>query len=188
MKKFAALFVASAAFTALSASAAQAQTTCPDGAGPFATGATVCTRSVSLSTTVNDILLLTVSATTASLGNPTSANYGPASSYATGATPLVVAITPNVKVVANRGFQVSIAAGAAAFGPGTVGKPASDVQWGQTGPSGTFLGLTTAGAPVMSGTGTPDTNVNLTFQSRWAFERDVPGLYTLAVTLTLAAN
>ena len=189
MKKFAALFVASAAFTALSASAVQAQTTCPDGAGPFATGATVCTRSVSLSTTVADILLLTVSATTASLGNPTSANYGPqaAGAYLT-TTPLVVAITPNVKVVANRGFQVSIAAGAAAFGPGTVGKPASDVQWGQTGPSGTFLGLTTAGAPVMSGTGTPDTNVNLTFQSRWAFERDVPGLYTLAVTLTLAAN
>ena len=188
MKKFAALFVASAAFTALSASAAQAQTTCPDGVGTFSTGATACTRSVSLSTTVADILLLTVSATTASLGNPTSANYGPAASYATGAAPLVAAISPNVKVVANKAFQVSIAATTSTFGPGTVAKPASDVQWGQAGTSGTFLGLTTAGAAVMSGTGTPDTNVNLTFQSRWAFERDVPGTYTLLVTLTLAAN
>ncbi len=190
MKKFAALFVASAAFTALSASAAQAQTTsCPDGVGNRTAGVSACVHTHTLSTTVNDILLLTVSTDATGLGNPTSVNYAPGATIGT-ATPLAAVASPNVKVVANKAFQVSIAAATTNFAvaPGTVVKPASDVQWGQAGTSGSFLGLTTAGAAVMSGIGTPDTNVNLTFQSRWAFERDVPGVYTLAVTLTLAAN
>ena len=193
MKKFAALFVASAAFTALSASAAQAQTTsCPDGVGNRTVGQQACVHTHTLSTTVNDILLLTVTSSipnATALGTPTSANYAPELTIGS-ATPLVAATSPNVKVVANKAFQVSIAAATTNFSvaPATVSKPASDVEWAQSGTPGAFLGLTTAGATVMSGIGTPDTNRNLTFQSRWAFERDKPGSYTLVVTLTLAAN
>lgn len=192
MKKFAALFVASAAFTALSASAAQAQTgSCPDGVGGTrAIGVTACVHTHTLSSTVNDILLLTVTSSTpnaTALGTPTSVNYAALAAIGS-VTPLAATTSPNVKVVANRAFQVSIAAATSTFGPTGVNKPASEVEWAQSDASSTFLGLAIAGAPVMSGIGTTDTNRNLTFRSRWVFERDVPGTYTLAVTLTLAAN
>ena len=190
MKKFAALFVASAAFTALSASAVQAQTgSCLNGTSTLALGAPSCVHTHTLTSTVNDILLLTVSTDATGLGNPTSVNYAPELNIGL-ATPLVAAISPNVKVVANRAFQVSIAAATTSFSvaPPSVTKPASDVQWAQSSASTVFAGLATTGATVMSGIGTPDTNRNLSFQSRWAFERDVPGVYTLSVTLTLAAN
>ncbi len=192
MKKFAALLVSSAALTILSVSSAQAQTsTCPDGVGNLAAPATACTHTHTLSTTVNDILLLTVTSSTpnaTALGNPTSVNYAPQATIGT-ATPLPALTSPNVKVVANKAFQVSIAAATANFtGTGAANKPAGDVEWAQSNAPAAFLALSTTGAPVMSGTGTPDTNRNLTFQSRWAFERDVPGTYSLVVTLTLAAN
>lgn len=192
MKKFAALLVASAALTALSSTSLQAQTsTCPDGTGNLAAPATACTHTHTLSTTVYDILLLTVTSSTpnaTALGNPTSVNYAPQANIGS-ATPLPALTSPNVKVVANKAFQVSIAAATTNFtGSGAANKPAGDVEWAQSGASTTFLALSTTGAPVMSGIGTPNTNRNLTFQSRWAFERDVPGTYSLVVTLTLAAN
>ena len=196
MKKFAALFVASAAFTALSASAAQAQTgSCPDGTGTgnIAALATACVHTHTLSSTVTDILLLTVTSTTpnaTALGTPLTVNYAPEATIGS-ATPLIAGTSPSVKVVANKAFQVSIAAATTNFSvaPGTVAKPASDVQWSQSNASTTFLGLTTIGAPVMSGTnGTAEAIRSLIFQSRWAFERDKPGSYALVVTLTLAAN
>lgn len=192
MKKFAALLVASAALTALSATSAQAQTTaCPDGTGNLSAGATACTHTHTLSSTVNDILLLTVTSSTANataLGTPTSVNYAPQATIGS-ATPLVAATMPNVKVVANKAFQVSIASTTLNFAaPSGVTKPASDVEWAQSNAPAAFLGLGLTGAPVMSGIGTPNTNRDLTFRSRWAFERDVPGAYSLIVTLTLAAQ
>ena len=189
MKKIAAIIVASAALT-LSATGARAQTTtCPDGTGNLPALATACSHTHTLSTTVNDILLLTVSANATGLGNPTSANYAPLATPSS-ATPLSAVATPNVKVVANRAFQVSIAAATTNFStaPTGVTKPAGDVEWAQSNAATVFLSLASTGATVMSGIGTPDTNRNLSFRSRWAFERDVPGAYSIQVTLTLAAN
>lgn len=178
-----------AVLSAITAMAAQAQsTTCgPDGSGNLSNGATACFQTHVLSTTVNDILLLTVDNGPTSLGNPMAVNYGPLANYS-GATPLAATSTRTVKVVANRAHQVTISS-TANFGsaPAGVTKPAADVEWKKTG--GSFAALSTTGAAVITGTeGTPDTNTALSFQSRWAFERDVPGPYALTVTLTLAAN
>lgn len=191
MKKFAALFVASAAFTALSASAVQAQTTpCPDGANNLAIGLPACNKIVTLTTTVNDILLLTVGTPAFGLGNPTSVNYGAEASnaYLTSATPLLAATTSTVSVTANRAFEVSIGSPTSfSTSPSGVSKPTSDVQWRKGVVA--FAALTTGGAVVMSkAAGTTVDSETLSFQSRWAFERDKPGTYELVVTLTLAAK
>ncbi|GLC27059.1 hypothetical protein [Roseisolibacter agri] len=183
------LLPAAVALTAVSAVSVQAQSTCgPDGTGNLAVNATACSQNHVVSTTVNDILQLTVSTGTTGLGNPTIANYGALAGNAyLSATPLAASAGPNVKVVANRAYQVSIAATTATFGPGTVNKPASDVEWTKT--SGTFAALGTSGAEIIAGTtGTVNTNTDLSFRSRWAFERDLPGEYSLTLQLTLAAK
>ncbi len=194
MKKLS-MVLAAAALSAVS-TVAQAQTTCgPDGVGQLAVNATACSQSHTLTSTVNDILRLTVSTTTTGLGTPLSTNYGAAADYLTTATPLSAATGPNVKVVANRPYEISIAAAAATFTTtpyagfaGSVNKPTSDVQWGK-GASPTFVALSTSAASVFAGsTGTADTNTGLSFRSRWNYERDVPGDYSMTVTLTLAAK
>ncbi len=190
--KLSKLVASAAVMSAISAVSAQAQITCgPDGSGNLAVNATACSQNHTVSTTVNDILLLTVSTASTGLGNPTSVNYGARAlnAYLT-ATPLAASAGPNVKVVANRAYEVSIAASTANFGtaPGGVSKPAGDVEWMKT--SGAFAALsnTTPAVVLTSTTGTVDTNTNLSYQSRWAFERDVPGSYSLTLSLTLAAK
>lgn len=177
--------------TAMFAGVAGAQVTCgPDGSGNLAVNAAACSQNHTVSTTVNDILLLTVSTASTGLGNPTSTNYGAlaANAYLT-AAPLGASAGPNVKVVANRAYDVSIASTTANFGtaPAGVSKPAGDVEWKKT--AGTMAPLSTTGASIISSTsGTVNTNTDLSFQSRWAFERDVPGGYSLVLQLTLAAK
>lgn len=183
--------LATAVVASVAATSAQAQAvTCgPNGSGNLAVDASACSQNHTVSTTVNDILLLTVSTSTTGLGNPTTMNYGALAGNAyLAATPLAAAAGPNVKVVANRAYAVSIAASTPTFGPLGVNKPASDVEWMATG--GSMAALTTGtGAVVFQGsTGTVDTNKDLSFQSRWAYERDVPGAYSLTLTLTLAAK
>lgn len=180
-----------AALTAFSAAAVQAQTTtCPDGTGNLAVNAAACANTHVVSTTVNDILLLTVTTNATPLGNPTSVNYGAlaANAYLT-ATPLAANAGPNVKVVSNRAYQVSIASATANFGsaPGSVAKPAGDVEWKNL--TTVMAPLSTTAATVLtSTTGTVNTNTDLSFQSRWAFERDIPGTYALTLSITLAAK
>jgi hypothetical protein len=183
------MLVAATMLTAVSAMTAQAQSgTCgPDGSGNLAINATACARTHDVTTTVNDILQLTLNSSSTNLGNPTIANYGPLATYASAATPLPASAGPNVKIVANRAYELSIAATTATFGPSGVNKPSTDVEWTKVG--GTYAGLSTGAAQVLASTqGTADTNTDLSFRSRWAFERDVPGAYTLTLQLTLAAK
>ncbi len=188
--KFGKVMAAAVALTAMAGTAQAQTTTGPDGSGNLAINATATSQQHTVSTTVNDILLLTVSTAATGLGNPTSVNYGAlASNGYLAATALPAAAGPNVKVVANRAFEVSIASTLANFNsaPAGVSKPAGDVEWKTT--VGTFAPLGTTAALVLNNTtGTVGLDTNLSFQSRWAYERDVPGSYSMTLTLTLAAK
>ena len=186
--KFGKMVASAVALTALAATAQAQTTTGPNGSGNLAVNAVATTQQHTVSTTVNDILLLTVSSSSTGLGNPTSVNYGALSgnAYLT-ATPLAAAAGPNVKVVANRAFEVSITAPATMTAPAGVTKPAGDVEWKTA--AGAFAPLGTTAALVLNNaTGTVGLDTNLSFQSRWAYERDVPGSYSMILTLTLAAK
>ncbi len=193
--KFAKVFASAIALSAVSVGTAQAQAgTCGvDGvSGTAAVNATICNPTHVVSTTVSDILLLNITTGSTNLGAPTTANYGAlaGNAYLT-ATPLAASAGPVVKVVANRAYEVSLTSEANfSTAPAGVTKPAGDVQWKNS--TGSFVALTTTAGPgsiVLSGaTGTADTNTALSFRSRWAFERDLPGNYAMTLTLTLAAK
>ncbi len=136
---------------------------------------------------VRDVLLMTLSTSTSSLGTPKLVNYGAQSSYLSTATPLA-ATGPDVTIVANRAYEVTIAAAQATFAtaPAGVSKPTSDVQWIKSG--GAATSLSTTGASLATGTAGTAPSFQLSFQSRWAFERDKPGSYSTTITLTLAAK
>lgn len=142
--------------------------------------------SLSLCMQVSDVLLLTIDANSSSLGTPKMVNYGPLATYTTSATPLAALASRTIAITANRAYDLSISAPQATFGPSGVNKPIGDIQW-RVG-AGAFLPMSTT-ATSLGLAGTAGTTApTLSFQSRWAFERDVPGSYSTTIVLTLSAR
>lgn len=155
-----------------------------------ATG-TVSSASVTICMQVKDVLRITYTSSSTALNSPTKVNYGAvaANAYLTSATPLAASAGPTLSVVANRGYQITVAAATANFStaPSGVTKPSSDIQWKSS--STSFVALTTSGAAALTGVAAlTATSTTLSFQTRWAFERDKPGSYSTGVLITLAGN
>lgn len=96
-----------------------------------------------------------------------------------------------VSTRANVGHDVTIAADAATMdGPAGTTKPASDLQWGTAGAGGSFTGLTTTAADVVSALarGTHGTAAEVWYRMLIDEATDEPGTYNLAFTYTIVAN
>lgn len=133
---------------------------------------------------VTDVLRLSVSATSTSLGTPTEADY--AAGYRD-------AVGPVLEVKANRPFQVQVVAATGNFTysgtlPG-VPKPASDLLIG-TNPGGPFVSVATpsqimsgaSGAPIL-GQAPPQQAVY--FRTLWSLTSP-PGDYSLELRFTIS--
>jgi hypothetical protein len=94
-----------------------------------------------------------------------------------------------VSTRANVGHDVTIEADAGTM-TGPTAKPASDLQWGTAGTGGSFLGLTTSAADVVSGLarGTHATAAEVWYRMLIDEASDEPGTYSLAFTYTIVAN
>lgn len=140
-----------------------------------------CTVQVTASATAPDILRLTLSATTAALGNPTETDYDAGYLDAAG---------PTATVKSNRPWHVDVVGAAGVFsyaGPLTnPNKPASSLLWGTT--AGTYGNNMGASAALMSGAnGTGNAAQAIFFRTNWSYATDVAGTYSLVVNFTLAA-
>ena len=140
-----------------------------------------CTVQVTASATVNDVLRLTLSSTTANLGTPTEADYDAGYLDAAG---------PTASVKANRPWHVDVVGAAGVFSyVGSLtnpNKPSSSLLWGTT--AGTYGNNMGASAALMSGAnGTGNASQAIFFRTQWAYASDVPGTYSLVVNFTLAA-
>jgi len=140
-----------------------------------------CTVQVNASATVNDVLRLTLSAATTSLGTPSEADYDAGYKDATG---------PTASVKANRPWHVDVFGGAPSFtytgSLANPNKPASSLLWGTV--SGTYGNNMGSSAVLASGaTGTGNASQALFLRTLWSWATDVPGSYDLVINFTLAA-
>ena len=140
-----------------------------------------CSVQVTASATVNDVLKLTLSSTTTSLGTPTEADYDAGFKDVAG---------PTASVKSNRPWHVDIAGAGATFSyVGSLAnpnKPSSDLQWGMS--AGTYANNMGSSAVLLSGTnGTGNASQAIFFRTMWAWASDVPGSYSLVINFTLAA-
>jgi len=131
------------------------------------------------SVTVPIVMQLTLSSTTTALTVPTAANYDATAVPDNG---------PTATIKANNGWTLKIAAQAATWtgtGGANTSKAAADLAW-STAANGTFAGLNTTGATVVtSGTGSSASQA-LFYQTSWHSATDTPGTYSLVVVYTLS--
>ncbi len=141
-----------------------------------------CGVPVSLSITTPSLMRITVSSGSAALGTPTVTDFAAGFNTAAG---------PTVTVWANQAFHVSVVGAASTFTyAGSLtnpNKPASDLQWATVSGS-TYPNNMSAAAnlfPLNSGPGGP-LSQQLFFKTLWSFTKDVPGTYSLVVSLTVS--
>ena len=161
-----------AAMLVVAPSAAAAQATC--------TG-NPCSVQLTASATVNDVLRLTLSGATTSLGTPAEADYDAGYKDVAG---------PTASVKSNRPWHVDIAGAAASFtyagSLANPNKPATDLLWGTS--AGTYSNNMGSSAVLMNGaTGTGSASQAVYFRTLWSWTSGVPGTYSLVVNVTLAA-
>lgn len=153
-------------------SAAEAQATC--------TG-NPCTVQLTASATVSDVLRLTLSGATTSLGTPTETDYDAGYKDVAG---------PTASVKSNRPWHVDLSGAAATFtytgALANPNKPASDLLWGTA--AGTYANSMAGSAVLLNGaTGTGSASQAIFFRTMWSWTSGVPGTYSLVVNVTLAA-
>ena len=156
----------------LAASKAMGQATC--------TG-NPCSVQITASATVNDVLRLTLSGTTTSLGTPAETDYDAGFKDVAG---------PTASVKSNRPWHVDLAGAAATFSySGSLAnpnKPATDLLWGTS--AGTYGNNMGSSAVLLNGaTGTGSASQAIFFRTLWSWASDVPGAYSLVINVTLAA-
>ena len=140
-----------------------------------------CSVQLTASATVNDVLRLTLSGASTSLGTPAEADYDAGFKDVAG---------PTASVKSNRPWHVDIAGGAAAFSyAGSLANPsksASDLLWGTS--AGTYGNNMGSSAVLLTGaTGTGSASQAIFFRTLWSWASDVPGSYSLVINVTLAA-
>lgn len=147
-------------------------------------GCSGATCTVEVSMPVNDVLRLTLSATSVGLGTPTEADFAAGYRDVSGAA-------VNVSAKANRAFSVQVTGVTPSFSYlGTLtnpAKPASDLLWSTSaaGLSSTTNHMGASATLLNQGAGTFTSPLYL--RTRWDFARDVPGTYSLAIRLTVSA-
>lgn len=177
------LALATVTVATLPARSLQAQTCNTDGTATVAAATTICTVTVAATSTVNDVMRLTLGSITQNLGTPLEADYTAGYKDVAGTT---------VIVKSNRAWKVTVvAAGAFTYGANGSGltrgvpKPASDLLWGTV--SGTYGNNMGASAQLDAGNGTSgSTAKQIFFRTNWAWATDVPGTYAITLNFTLA--
>jgi hypothetical protein len=139
-----------------------------------------CNITTTATLTVPDVLSLTLSSLTTSLGTPGTADFAASGIAASG---------PSATVVANRPWHVSVVANAAVFTyTGSLtnpNKPASDLTWGTV--AGTYGQSANVSATLFSGNGTAGSSQQIFYRTLLSYANDVTGSYALDVKFTLSA-
>ena len=131
---------------------------------------------------VSDVLRLTLSAVTTSLGTPVEADYTAGYVASTG---------PTATAKANRAYTVTVDATSANFTySGSLTdpvKPASTLTWATTSGGPFTHNAGTAAALFTGSTGTSGTSQGIFFRTTVSYAVDRPGTYRLTVRYTLSA-
>ena len=139
-----------------------------------------CNVTTTATLTVNDVLRLTLDATTTSLGTPVEADFDAGFKDASG---------PTTTVKANRPWHVAVVGTTSAFAyTGSLtnpNKPASSLKWGIV--SGTYPNDASASATLSSGNGTSGSSQQIFYRTLLSYTNDVTGSYALDVKFTLSA-
>lgn len=144
-----------------------------------------CTQPGSVSMTAGRVVRLQVSGGSTSLTAPTPADFDAGFNATTGPTFTVSANAPwTLSTRASSGFWT--ATNTAPGAPARTTKPATDLTW-STASNGTFVGLTTTDATLVSGSATASTATTLFLRTLYDWTLDTPGNYSLTVVLTLTA-
>ncbi len=127
---------------------------------------------------------LRLSATTTDLAAPTTAVYNTGFAQTTG---------PVATIRSNAAWALSISALTPMWSavntetePARPDKPAADLAWA-TSPGGTFTNLSTSAAEIANGLPTLGTSVSLYYRTRYRWDLDTPGNYSMQIVFTIAA-
>ena len=154
---------------------------------PSGSGSVSCTINVTMPT--SDILKLTLTGTTVALGTPGETDFTNGFKDITGA-----AVTATVR--ANRAFRLQVVGSTTNFSFANMAgntfanpsKPASDLVWAttQSGLTSSTNNMGTTASVIAQGA-TSSVSQAVFFRTKWQFNRDVPGNYSLLLNFTLSA-
>ena len=170
MRITAKLTMAVLALLALGAPQAQAQTCSTN----------PCSLNDTAKVTVATVLRLTLSQSATSLTPPNEAAYDAGFQLDNG---------PTATVKSNRPWTLKLSANAAlwtAANGAQASKAAGDLQWALTS-GGSYTGLSTTPATLITGNGTSGTAQAVFHKTLWSYAADTPGDYSLVVVYTLSA-
>lgn len=152
---------------------------------PAQLGCSAATCTVEITLPVSDVMRLSVSQTSVSLGAPTIADFTAGYRDINGAAAVVT-------VKANRAFQVQLVGTTSTFAySGTFAnpvKPASDLTWATSQAGLSSSGNTAATSlTFIDQSASGSANQSLFLRTMWSFARDVPGTYSIVLSLTISA-
>jgi hypothetical protein len=139
-----------------------------------------CAQTRAWSVVVQPTVRVTVTPTVATLASPDATDFTNGFSISLGHTAVIKA---------NNAWQLLISSGQAlwtAGGGGRPNKPDGDLLWGLSS-GGPFTAVTGTPVQVTTGTATNATSVSIYYKVLWVWNLDIPGTYTLPVTLTISA-
>lgn len=139
------------------------------------------TATFAMTLTISAVVRLTFPSAIIALGTATSAEFS--AGFGT-------AISVPVTVQANTGWAIAVSGPVSLWTATPVtarqNKPIGDLQWATTA-GGPYSNLSGAPASIRAGGATALTVVPLTLRSRYAFNLDFPGSYSLPVLFTITA-
>lgn len=144
-----------------------------------------CSVPGSLTLNANSVVSLQMSATSTPLAAPTAADFTAGFNVSTG---------PTLTIAANVAWTLHIRSSSALWSatnsssgaPARANKPAADLRWSTTS-NGVFSPLSTVDANLATGAASGGNVRTVFFQTVYNWTLDTPGVYTLAVILTLTS-
>lgn len=138
-----------------------------------------------VSMTAGRVVRLQMSVGSTALTAPTPADFDAGFNATTG---------PILTVSANAAWTLHLHAVAATWtatntspgAPARANKPAADLKW-STASNGSFVALTTTDVNLVTGSATASNATTLYFQTLYNWTLDTPGIYSLAIVLTLTS-
>lgn len=167
-------FAAGLVIAAVGASPAVAQASCPGNN---------CTLTQTVSTSIPDLMKMTLSANTFTLTAPAVGDFG-----ADSTAHITEGSTFTVTVQSNRKYNVTVSSPTNFTAPAGVTKPASDLQYAVDGGSFTQMSNTAANLYGATQSTTFGRAATIGFKTDWHFVNDASGAYSLILTYTLVGQ
>ena len=139
-----------------------------------------CAQTRSWSVVVQPTVRVTVPQAVVTLTNPDATDFTNGFSIAFGHSAVINA---------NSSWQLLISSSQALWTAGAGGrsdKPQGDLLWGLSS-GGSFTAVTGSPTQVTTGSATNATSVSIYYKVLWVWNLDIPGTYSLPVTLTISA-